>query len=260
MITASPTHLNRKLIVGFAGAILLLIILISLREDRGANAQLIRLLSEIRWQGTNSDETFTHWKNSSDNLNQLGADAVPLIIHTLRAQDSKTKKRCLALLNHLPFVRINYITASERAEWLQHSLEPRKRTSQAGVHNLLHLLVQPDVQERDLPDWAANHLAAIGEEAVAPLIEALNSQDLKLCLAAAQTLGRFECSGWTQNHFLIRDYMPGYHAPFQIKPESGERIEQALRSLLLDSDSSVRSAATNALTKFYANNSLKPNN
>jgi HEAT repeat protein len=170
-------------------------------------------------------------------LGEVGIAAVPKLISALRKGNSP-----------------------EEVVWIKMAFTPQGQTAQAAVPQLIELLSQPDVQTRDLPNWAANLLAAIGDNAVPKLIAQTHRTNSSERVAAIGVLGEFECAGWTQNHFMIRDYMPGYHAPFQIKPESGKRIARALNDLLLDPDFNVKSAATNALKRFHANNSLKPKN
>jgi hypothetical protein len=193
----------------------------------------------------------------ADVLSEVGADAVPGLILALRQTDSKPRMAVITVLNELPGVPIRYVPARNRYLGAQMAFHPQKATAQAAVPQLADMLTQPDVEARSLPDWAANQLAAIGEPALPELINRTGGTNIQQRMAVIGVLGTFECRGWTENHHMIRDYMPGYHAPFQIQPESGAKIIRTLQGLLHDSDSAVRSAATNALIMFQRNNSLR---
>jgi hypothetical protein len=246
---------QKTLITALLFLLLLVILIRSLIPSDSPNAQLKCVLSKIGpTRGLNSDQEFSRWRTNADILNGLGPSVTPLIIQTLRGKDSPLKNWCVAVLNRVPLLRIQSISAEDRATWLQWTLEPRKPTSQALVSNLVQMLAMSDVQGRNLPQWSANHLAAIGEAAVPPLIHAVSSSDSKLRIAAIQTLSEFECSGWSDK--LMRHFMIGYHGPAQIRPETGEKIIQVLSEALRDSDSAVRLEATNSLKRFQENNSL----
>ena len=227
-------------------------------------ALLLKQLNEPRYDGRRLSawvqrltyydrDLFSGAQDPFETLSQAGADAVPLLVAMLRAHDSEAKLRFLAIANQLPFVKIRHTPASDRVYAAMTVFDRRKATSRAAIPDLIQMLTEPDVDYRGLPQWAANHLAALGDDAVDPLIDSMVTGNPGTREAAASVLGSLGCT----EPEVIR-YRSGYHAPARITSKNRERILQALQQASLDSNASVRLAATNALRGFDKDAFAKP--
>ena len=204
-------------------------------------------------------DLFSGAQDPFETLSQAGADAVPLLVATLRAHDSKAKLNFLTIASRLPFVKIRYTSASDRYYAAMTVFDRRQATSRAAIPDLIRMLTEPDVDYRGLPQWAGNHLAALGDDAVDPLIYAMAIGNPGTREAAARVLGSLGSSDARESSpEVIRSYQLGYHAPAKITSTNRERILRALQQATLDSSASVRLAATNALKGFEQNIVAKP--
>ena len=245
------------------GALIILFIVFvfhALHPVGGAEARLARILADPFPQRMGAKESYVYMRTNGDILNELGEAVTTQVVRTLRGTDSRMKVWSVRILNRIPMVRIRIVSSDSRAIYLMWELDPEKPTSRAMISNLVAMLVLPDVQGRDLPGWSADHLAAIGNDAVEPLVTAIHSPDPKLRKAVGQALSLFECEGWNENAIKHSASVssPGYHYPAQIGSANGERVFAALKDSLLDPVAGVRLAATNNLERFGHNNSLAP--
>jgi len=203
-------------------------------------------------------ELFSGAPDPFETLSQAGADAVPLLIAMLRAHDSELKLRFLGVARRLPFVKIRHTCASDRYYAAMTVFDRRQATSRAAIPNLIQMLTESDADYRGLPQWAGNHLAALGDDAVSPLIHSLESGNPATREAVAKALGGFECGNTKHTPFDARDHGFGYHTPTEVMPGNKEKIMQALRRASLDPNATVRVAATNALKNLERNDVARP--
>lgn len=196
-------------------------------------------------------------------LHEMGDSVVPLLIPIIHKKDFKAWAWCVAELNQIPGVHIRYVSAEERARLAKSVFNGKGPKAKA---TLVSMLVEPDVNGRNLPQWAAAMLFFLGDDAVQPLVEAVHDgKNPELRAAAATILARFRIAEKTKfvefttndaNSRVVFDWY-GESRIGCISSENGRQVFMTLEATLLDQNPAVRESATNTFKAFVRNNPLK---
>ena len=126
----------------------------------------------------------THNAASNKAFQHIGTNALPVLIKMLRTKDSKVKLWLSNLYYKQSFVHHHFTLAEEDRIPAVLGFSELGSRAKPAVPALIDLLADEEISED-----AARALAAIGSEAVEPLISALTNRNPKIRLGAIAALG-----------------------------------------------------------------------
>ena len=126
----------------------------------------------------------THNAASNKAFHHIGTNALPVLIKMLRTKDSKVKLWLMDLYYKQSLVRHHFTVAEADRTSAFLGFSELGPLAKPAVPALIDLLADEEISED-----AARALAAIGSEAVEPLISALTNRNQKIRLGAIAALG-----------------------------------------------------------------------
>jgi len=126
----------------------------------------------------------THNAASNEAFQHIGTNALPVLIKMLRTKDSKVKLWLRNLYDKQSLVHHHFTLAEEDRIPAVLGFSELGSRAKPAVPALIDLLADEEISED-----AARALAAIGSEAVEPLVSALMNRNQKIRLGAIAALG-----------------------------------------------------------------------
>jgi HEAT repeat protein len=119
-------------------------------------------------------------------LREMGEDAVPYLVHELRARDSRAKVMLVRLLQKQSLMRMNFTPAPQRHERALQGCIAVGEPAKSAVPQITQLIGEE-------PSLSTYALAAAGPEGLEPLTSALTNSACIVRLRAAMAFNRVSC-------------------------------------------------------------------
>src|SRR5947209_2980083 len=223
---------------------------LSYREPVYEGRRLSVWLEEFNKTGGTRDST----RKAREAIRQIGTNALPILLATLRSEDSGFKLTLVTWTRKLTFFRPSFNPAQQRRLCAFFALDALGPTATPAVPELISLLKSKDYQIRDLTAQALGSIRAPENLVVPALTNALNDSNLRVRLSIEESLGRIgeapEMSVPALAAMLGSTNVDERQRVLVALSHFGFDARSALSAVvarLQDPDPSIRDAATNVL-------------
>src|ERR1043166_198291 len=158
----------------------------SSREPVYEGRRLSVWLEEFNKTGGTRDSN----RKAREAIRQIGTNAIPILLATLRCEDSRFKLTLVAWTRKLPLFRSSFTSAQQRRIRAFLALDALGSAATPAVPELISLLKATDYQIRDLSAQALGSIRVPEHLVVPALTNALNDSNLRVRMSIEESLGR----------------------------------------------------------------------